>query len=135
MNERYGDDSSTRQDLDPDLWLEARSFRPDRNQGYSISNTTTEDLRTNHSVSTIGYSQLVLSTQTPEFEMVLNQRVEAHAAHIAAQTKRLTVEMLDLRRLYIELKSQIGGTCAPPDWSHGPNEDLLPPFPPASILN
>ena len=87
MNERYGDDSSTRQDLDPDLWLEARSFRPDRNQGYSISNTTTEDLRTNHSVSTIGYSQLVLSTQTPEFEMVLNQRVEAHAALIAAQTK------------------------------------------------
>jgi hypothetical protein len=67
--------------------------------------------------------------------MVLNQRVEAHAALIADKKKRLTVEMLDLRRLYIELKSQIGGTCAPPDWSHGPNEDLLLPFPPASILN
>jgi hypothetical protein len=40
-----------------------------------------------HSVLTIGYSQLVLSTQTPEFEVILNKRVEAPAAHIVAQTE------------------------------------------------
>ena len=87
MNERYGDDPLTRQDLDPDLWLETRSSKPDRNRVYCLSNTTIEDLRMVHSVLTIGYSQLVLSTQTPEFEVILNKRVEARAAHIAAQTE------------------------------------------------
>jgi hypothetical protein len=53
---------------------------------YCLSNTTIEDLRTAHGVSTIGYSQLVLSTQTSEFEVILNKRVKAQAAHIAAQT-------------------------------------------------
>jgi hypothetical protein len=39
-----------------------------------------------------------LSTQTPEFEVILNKRVEARAAHIVAQTEWLTAKMLKLHR-------------------------------------
>jgi hypothetical protein len=54
LKERYGDDTLTHPDLDPDLWLEAWLFGgPYRNWLYSLSNTTTEDLRTTHNVSTI----------------------------------------------------------------------------------
>ena len=49
-----------------------------------------------HSVSTIGYLQLVLSIQTSEFKMILNIRVEAWAAYIAAQTEWLAPKMLKL---------------------------------------
>jgi hypothetical protein len=58
LQERYGDDSSTHAKLDPDLWLEVRSSSGlDKNQVYGISNTTTEDIRTDRSVLIVGSLQ------------------------------------------------------------------------------
>ena len=61
--ERYEDDPSTHPDFDPDLWMEVGSFGgPDKNQMYGLSNTTTENLRATHNVSTGRSFQLVSST-------------------------------------------------------------------------
>jgi hypothetical protein len=44
---RYGNNSLTHQDLDPDLWFEAGSSdRLDRNQMYELSNTIAENIWT-----------------------------------------------------------------------------------------
>ena len=76
LRERYGDDPSTHPDFDPDLWMEARSSGgPDKNQVYGLSNTTTENLWSARSVSTVGSSPSVLSTQSKEF-MALKQQYE-----------------------------------------------------------
>jgi hypothetical protein len=62
------DDPSTHPDFDSDLCMKAGSFGgPNRNQMYGLSNTTTENLRTACSVSTVGSSQSVSSTQSQEF--------------------------------------------------------------------
>jgi len=68
LREKYGDDPSIHPDLDPDLWMEVGSSGgPDKNQVYGLSNTTAENLRAAHSVSTVGSSQSVSSTQFKEF--------------------------------------------------------------------
>ena len=68
LREKYGDDPSIHLDLDPDLWMEVGSSGgPDKNQVYGLSNTTTENLRAARSVSTVGSSQSVSSTQFKEF--------------------------------------------------------------------
>jgi hypothetical protein len=61
LRERYGDDPSTH----PDLWMEVGSSSgPDKNQVYGLSNTTAENLRATRSVSTVGSSPSVSSTQS-----------------------------------------------------------------------
>ena len=64
-------------------------------------------------VLTIGCSQLVLETQSSKFQTILNQQVETRTNHLAVVTKRLSAKMAELRRLYMDLKSYMGGTCAP----------------------
>jgi len=67
LRKRYKDDPSTHPDLDLDLWMKARSFGgPDKNRVYGLSNTTNDNLWATHSVSTVGSSQSVLSTQYEE---------------------------------------------------------------------
>jgi hypothetical protein len=46
---------------------------PDKNQVYELSNTTAENLREAHNVSTVGSTQSVSSTQSEEF-MALKQQ-------------------------------------------------------------
>jgi hypothetical protein len=46
---------------------------PDKNQVYELSNTTAENLRAAHNVSTVGSTQSVSSTQSEEF-MALKQQ-------------------------------------------------------------
>jgi hypothetical protein len=51
-----------------DLWMEVGSSGgPDKNRVYGLSNTTTENLRSAHNVSTVGSSPSVSSTQSEEF--------------------------------------------------------------------
>jgi hypothetical protein len=69
---------------------------PNRNQVYSISNTTTENFRTAQSVSTHWCLQSVLSTQTPELKVILNQQVEAQTTHFTVETERLSAEMINI---------------------------------------
>jgi len=65
LGERYEDDPSTHPNFDPDLWMEVGSFgEPDKNWVYRLSNTTAENLRAANSVSTVGSSQWVSSTQS-----------------------------------------------------------------------
>jgi hypothetical protein len=68
LRERYGDDPSTFPDFDLDLWMEVGLFGgPDKNWVYGLSNTTAKNLRSARSVSTVGSSPSVLSTQFEEF--------------------------------------------------------------------
>jgi len=69
--------------IDPDLWMEARSSNGlNRNQVYRLSNTTTENLGTNRSVSTVRSSQSIPGTQSLEFSTLqertthLNEKYE-----------------------------------------------------------
>jgi len=92
---------------------EGSSDGPDRNWVYGLSNTTIEDLWITHNVSTIGWSQLILSTQTPEFEVILDQLVQASMTHLAADYERLNGKMFELHPLVMKMRSHMGGTCAP----------------------
>jgi len=63
LRERYGDNPLTYPDFDPDLWMEVGSSGgPDKNRVYGLSNTMAENLRSAHSVSTVGSSPSVSST-------------------------------------------------------------------------
>jgi hypothetical protein len=56
------DDPSIYSDIDLNLWLEAGSSSGlDKNRVYELSNTTTKNLWTNHSVLIAGCSQSVMS--------------------------------------------------------------------------
>jgi hypothetical protein len=56
-----------------------------------------EDLQTTCSNgSTIGCSQSIPSTQTPEFEVILDKQVQARTTHLAADYERLSVETVEL---------------------------------------
>jgi hypothetical protein len=54
LYERYEKDSSTHRELNLDLWLDVGSTGgPNKNQVYSIFNTTIKDMWVRHNVSTI----------------------------------------------------------------------------------
>jgi len=48
------------------------------------------------SVSIVGCLQSVPSTQTSEFEAILDQRVKGHTSHLDADYERLNVETTEL---------------------------------------
>ena len=66
------DNLLTHSKINLDLWLEAElSGELNKNQVYSISNTTAEDLYIGHSVSTIDSSWSGLSSQSVEFQAIV----------------------------------------------------------------
>jgi hypothetical protein len=68
LRERYGDDPSTHLNFDSDFWMEVGSSGgPDKKRVYELSNTTTKNLWSARSVSTVGSSSSVSSTQSEEF--------------------------------------------------------------------
>ncbi|XP_052308543.1 uncharacterized protein LOC127905261 [Populus trichocarpa] len=78
LRERYGDDTLTHPEFDPDLWMEVGSSGgPDKNWVYGLSNTTTDNLRSTRSVSTVGSSQSISSSQSKEF-VALQQLTEKY---------------------------------------------------------
>jgi len=73
------------------------SGRLDKNWLNSLSNTMIKDLQTTCSNgSTIGCSQSIPSTQTPEFEVILDKSVQARTTHLAGNYERFTVETVEL---------------------------------------
>jgi hypothetical protein len=109
LRERYEDDTLTHPNFDSDLWMEARSFDGhDKNWVYGLSNTTTENLRAARSVSTIENSQSVSSTQSQEF-VALQQ----HTTHLTQKYEQLLADYEQLRQMIMDIRSQMGGTCAP----------------------
>ena len=122
LRERYKDDPSTYRDFDPDLWMEARlSDEPDRNRVYGLSNTMAKNLRTACSVSTIGSSQLVASTQSQKFTTL-----QEHTAHLTEKYERLSANYKELYRMVMDMRSHMGGTCMPPFSPFGPRNNQPP---------
>jgi hypothetical protein len=126
LRERYGDNPSTHPDFDLDLWIEVGlSGGPDKNRVYGLSNTTAENLRSARSVSTVGSSPSVSSTQSEEF-IALKQ-----------QYQQLSMNYDELRQIVMEMRSKMGDdTYAAPFWPYGPgnNQPPPPPSPPAPPL-
>ena len=58
-----------------------------------------------YSVSTVRCSQSVPSTQTLEFEVILDQRIKNQKTHLAADYERLSVKTAKLRKLVLEMRS------------------------------
>ena len=113
MRERFGDDLSTHRDFDSDLWMEVGSSGgPDKNRVYGLSNTTAENLRAARSVSTVGSSPSVSSTQSEEF-MALKQQYE-----------RLSMNYDHLRQMVMDIRSRMGDdTCAVSFCPYGPGNN------------
>jgi len=103
--------------------MEVGSFGgPDKNQVYRLSNTTAENLRLARSVSTIGSSPSVSSTQSEEF-IALKQ-----------QYQQLSTNCDELRQIVMEMRSKMGDdTCAGPFWPYSLGNNQPPP-PPAPLL-
>jgi len=78
LRERYGDDTLTHPEFDLDLWMEVGSSSgPDKNRVYGLFNTTADNLRSTRSVSTVGSSQSISSSQSKEF-VALQQLTEKY---------------------------------------------------------
>jgi len=139
-----------------DLWMEVGSSGgPDKNRVYGLSNTTTDNLRSARSFSTVGSSQSISSTQSKEFVALQQHTTQltekynhlsveyaqlkaAHAqqrAEYAQQRTEYAQQKEDheqLREMVINMASQ-SGTCAPnPFWPY--NHQRPPPPPPAPPL-
>jgi hypothetical protein len=68
LRERYGDDILTHPEFDSDFWMEFGSLGgPDKNRVYGFSNTMADNLWLTRSVSTVGSSQSISSSQSKEF--------------------------------------------------------------------
>jgi len=113
LRERYGDDPSTHPDFDSDLWMEVGSSGgPKKNRVYGLSNTAAENLWSARSVSTVGSSPSVSSTQSEEF-IALKQ-----------QYQQLSTNYDQLRQMVMEIRSRMGDdTCANPFWPYGPKNN------------
>jgi len=156
LRERYGDNPLTLLEFDPDLWMEVGSSGgPDKNRVYGLSNTTAENLRAARSVSTVGSSQSVSSTQSKEFVTLQQHTVQltekydhlkAEHAHLKAEYAQQKAEDAQwyaqlkaehaqqktehdqLREFVMNMASQSGDTCAPtPFWPY--NNQPPPPSP------
>ena len=91
LRERYGDDPLTHPEFNLDLWMEAGSSGgPDKNQVYMLSNTTTDNLRSARSASTIE------SSQSKEFVGVASkqQRAESEQHRAESEWQRAAYEEL-----------------------------------------
>jgi hypothetical protein len=129
LNERYEDEPSTHPDIDLDLWLEGESFGgPNRNRVYGLFNTTTENLWTTRSASVIGCSQSIPSSQTLEFTPMLDQRVQDRITHLNDKYECLHTGFEELHQLVMEMRSQMGGSCAPPTWLYGSGDNHYQKF-------
>jgi hypothetical protein len=126
LRERYEDDPLTQPDFDLDLWMEVGSSGGlDKNQVYRLSNTTTENLRVACSVSTVGSSKSVSSTQ---YEDIM--ALKLHTANLTEKYEQLSMNYEQLRLMVMNMTGQSGDTCAPPFWSY----NNQPPPPPAPSL-
>jgi hypothetical protein len=102
LRERYGDDPLTHPEFDPDLWMEVGSSGgPDKNRVYGLSNITAANLRAARSISTVGSSQSVSSTQSKKF-MALQQ----HTAQLTEKYDHLSVAYAQLKAEHAQQKAE-----------------------------
>jgi hypothetical protein len=82
------------------------------------------------SVSNVGSLQSIWTTQSQEFATL-----QQHTTHLIEEYEQLYVDYDELRRMAMDMRSQMGGTCAPPFWPYGPGNDQPPPTPPFFFFN
>jgi murein L,D-transpeptidase YcbB/YkuD len=146
LRERYGDDTFTHPELDPNLWMEVGSSGgPDKNRVYGLSNITADNLRSTRSVSTVGSSQskefVALQQLTEKYDNLkaeyaqlkafqAQQKAEYEAAH---EQQKAAYEQL--HEMIMKLSNS--GTCAPNlflPYNHQPLPGSPPPPPAPSSL-
>jgi len=161
LRERYGDDILTHPEFDPDLWMEVGSLGgPDKNRVSGLSNSTTDNLRSTHSVLTVGSSQskefVALQQHTAQltdkYDHLLAEYAQLKASHAqqraeseqikASQAQQKTeyeqqkAAYEQQKAAYEQLREMVmnmanSGTCAPnPFWPY----NHQPPPPPAPPL-
>jgi len=102
LRERYGDDILTHPEFDPDLWMEVGSSGgPDKNRVYGLSNTIADNLRMARSVSTVGSSQSISSSQSKEF-VALQQRM----AQLTKKYDHLSAEYTQLKASHVQQRAE-----------------------------
>jgi len=102
LRERYGDDILTHPKFDPDLWMEVGSSGgPDKNRVYGLSNTTTDNLRSTRSVSTVRSSQSISSSQSKKF-VALQQ----HTAQLTEKYDNLKAEYAELKASHAQQRAE-----------------------------
>jgi len=102
LRERYGDDNLTNPEFDPDLWMEVGSLGgPYKNRVYGLSNTTADNLRSTRSVSTVGSSQSISSSQSKEF-VALQQ----HTAQLTDKYDHLSAEYAQLKASHAQQRAE-----------------------------
>jgi len=102
LRERYGDDILTHPEFDPNLWMEVGSSGgPDKNQVYGLSNTTADNLRSTRSVSTVGSSQSISSSQSKEF-VALQQ----HTDQLTEKYDNLSAEYAQLKASHAQQRAE-----------------------------
>jgi hypothetical protein len=102
LRERYGDDILTHPEFDPDLWMEVGSSGgPDKNRVYGFSNTSADNLRSTRSVSTLGSSQSISSSQSKEF-VALQQ----HTAQLTEKYNNLSTEYAQLKASHAQQRAE-----------------------------
>jgi len=74
---------------------------PDKNQVYGLSNTTADNLRSTRSVSTVGSSQSISSSQSKEF-MALQQ----HTTQLTEKYDNLKAEYAQLKASHAQQKAE-----------------------------
>jgi hypothetical protein len=110
--------------------LEVRfARRLDRNPVYSISSTTTGDIRASHNVSTVGTTQLRSSQQSPFVHVIVQEQVQAETAQLGVEA----IELGDKVNVLEQLLATLTGTYAPPRCPPGSDEDWSLPPPPVYV--
>jgi len=165
LRERYGDDTLTHPEFNPDLWMEVGSSGgPDKNRVYRLSNTTANNLRSARSVSIVGSSQSISSSQSKEFgtlqqhtaqltkkydhlsaeyaqlkashakQRAESEQLKASQAQQRAEYEQQRVAYEELREMVMNMATQ-SGTCAPNSfWPYNHQPPPGPPPPPALPL-
>ena len=55
--------------------------------------------------------------------------LQQHTTHLTKKYEQLLEDYEQLRQMIMDIRSQMGGTCAPPFWSYVPGNDQPPPPP------
>jgi hypothetical protein len=55
--------------------------------------------------------------------------LQQHMTHLTEKYEWLSVDYEQLRQMVMDMRSQMGGTCAIPFWPYDPENDQPPPSP------
>ena len=125
LKERYEDDPSTH----PNLicgWRQDRSVGPIE---IIYTDSLTLQPRSLDNPQCVDYQMLAIGSEysISQVQVILDRRVHDQMTYLNKKYKRLIVDYEELCRVVMEMRSHMGGPCAPPYWPHGPDNNQPPP--------